>query len=50
MINFGLGLITGWLSLMLLRWVLYRLNKKALDIELKNLEDEQLLKQYKENG
>ena len=50
MINFGLGFIAGWLSLMILRWVLYRINKTAMDIELKNLEDAELLKQYKDNG
>lgn len=50
MINFGLGIITGWVSLMILRWVLYRINKTAMDIELRNLEDAELLKQYKENA
>ena len=50
MINFGLGFIAGWLSLMILRWVLYRINKTAMDIQLKNLEDAELLKQYKDNG
>lgn len=50
MINFGLGIITGWVSLMILRWVLYRINKTAMDIELRKLEDAELLKQYKENA
>ena len=47
---FALGFITGVAFMSGLRWVLYRLNKAALDIELKRLEDEQLLNQYKENG
>lgn len=45
---FTIGLLTGWVSLMTLRWVLYRLNKTAMDIELRKQEDEELLKQYKD--
>lgn len=46
----SLGIVIGWASLMILRWVLYRINKTAMDIQLKNLEDAELLKQYKDNG
>ena len=50
MILFISGLVTGWVSLMALRTILYRTNKIALDAELTRLEDEELLKQYKQNG
>ena len=50
MILFISGLVTGWISLMALRMLLYRINKIALDAELTRLEDEELLKQYKQNG
>ena len=48
--TFTIGLVTGWVSLMALRWVLYRINKTAVDIHAKNLEDAELLKQYKDNA
>lgn len=48
MINYILGFATATILLMSLRWFLYRVNKYALDIELRKLEDEELLKQYKD--
>jgi hypothetical protein len=47
-IMISMGIIIGWLSLMALRVILYRANKMALDAELRRLEDEEILKQYKD--
>ena len=45
-----IGFVIGVVSMMVLRTLLYRMNKIAYDAHVKRLEDEELLKQYKENA
>ena len=48
MINFLFGFVSAFCLLMLVRVILYRLNKKALDLQYTIEESEQALKEYKE--
>jgi hypothetical protein len=48
--SYVIGFIIGVIFMMVLRTILYRINKIAWEARMRQMEDEELLKQYKENG
>lgn len=48
--SYVIGFIVGVVFMMILRTILYRINKIAWEGRMRQMEDEELLKGYKENG
>jgi hypothetical protein len=48
--SYVIGFIIGVVFMMVLRTIVYRINKIAWDARMRQMEDEEILKQYTENG